>query len=350
MPENVDGVCEHPYGNSWIHHTPQRSPVVSVSTDAVPRQDRLAWWAHMSAHEIAPTALSSSHADDFHGRTHSVDLAGVRVAEFAVSPVTGTRTPAHIRRHDPDVYQLLLVHDGPVRLEQRRTDSLLRAGDFSLFSTSHPYFTTFADLGALTRLTILFLPGDALPLPRGKFERLLAHRLPASTGTGAMLARYLTGLREHAAGCDPADLPRLGTIGLDLAATFLAGRLGAESLLTPETRRRTLAARVDAFIDRHLGDPDLDPAAIAARHHISVRTLHLLFQDQAETVSATVRRRRLERARADLADPRLRDQPIGEVGLRWGFRTAAEFSRAFRTAYGVSPRDHRRQALGAEPA
>ncbi|MEU7987543.1 helix-turn-helix domain-containing protein [Streptosporangium canum] len=331
-----------------MHNTVERRPVASVSTDAVPRKERLAWWAHMSAHEIVPTALSSEHADDFHGRAHSVDLAGVRVAEFTTSPLTGRRSPSHIRWHDPDGYQLFLVHDSPVRLEQRRHDSYLQAGDFSVFDTSHPYATEFVDVGRLTRLTILFLSGDALPIPRGEMERLLAHKLPGRTGTGGMLARYLTGLREHAAGCDPEELPRLGTIAVDLAAAFLAGRLGAEGRLTPESRRRALTARIDAFIDRHLGNPGLGPVGIAAHHHISVRSLHMLFQQHPETVSATIRRRRLERCRADLADPRLRDRPISEISLRWGFKTAAEFSRVFRAAYGTSPRDHRRQALAAE--
>ncbi|MDP9869309.1 MULTISPECIES: helix-turn-helix domain-containing protein [Streptosporangium] len=320
-----------------------------MSTDSVPRKARLEWWAHMSGHEIVPTSLSTEHADDFHGRAYSVDLAGVRVAEFAVSPMTARRTPAHIRRHDPDCYQLFLVHGSPVRLEQRRNDSYLEAGDIALFDTSHPFATDFLDIGRLTRVTFLFMPRDALPLPRGQVERLLARKLSARTGAGAMLAHYLTGLREHAAGCDPAELSRLGTISLDLAATFLAGRLDADRRLPVESRHRALAARIDAFIDHRLGDPELGPAGIAAHHHISVRTLHVLFQRQPETVSATIRRRRLERCHADLADPRLRDQPIGEIGLRWGFRSAAEFSRAYRAAYGASPRDHRRQALaGAE--
>ncbi|MCF6468528.1 helix-turn-helix domain-containing protein [Nonomuraea sp. MG754425] len=330
-----------------MHQTVERSPVVSVSTDAVPRKERLAWWAHMSAHEIAPTAMSSAHAGDFHGRAHSIDLVGVRVAEFTMSPLRGWRSPAHIRQHDPDGYQLLLVHDSPILLEQRRKDSCLQAGDFSLFDTSHPYVTELIDVGKPARLTILFLSGDALPLPRGKMEQLLAHQLSGTTGTGAILARFLTGLRKHAAGCRPEELPRLGTVAADLAATFLAGRLGAGDSLTPESRRRLLIARIDAFIDHHLGDPDLDPAVIAAHHHISVRTLHLLFQQRPETVSATIRRRRLERCLADLADPRLHDRPIGEISVRSGFKTAAEFSRAFRAAYGISPRDHRRQALEA---
>ncbi|WP_138689771.1 helix-turn-helix domain-containing protein [Nonomuraea zeae] len=319
-----------------------------MSTDMVPKKDRLDWWTHLCAHEFGPVALSTEHIDDFCGMASSVDLGGLRVAEFAVSPMTGRRTPAHIRQHDPDGYRLFLVHGNPVRLEQRRNDSYLETGDIALFDTSYPFATDFLNVGRSTRFTFLFLPREALPLPRDDMERLLASKLSARTGSGAMLARYLTALREHATGCDPAELPRLGTIGVDLAAVFLAGRLGTEGRLPVESRQRALVARIDAFIDHHLGDPELGPVGIAAHHHVSVRTLHVLFERQPETVSATIRRRRLERCRADLADPLLRERPIGEIGLRWGFRNAAEFSRAFRAAYGMSPREHRQQALGQD--
>ncbi|WP_344474471.1 helix-turn-helix domain-containing protein [Nonomuraea monospora] len=316
-----------------------------MSTDLVPKPDRLAWWAHLSAHEIVPLALSTEHADDFRGRAYSVDLTGARVAEYATSPLKGRRTPAHVRRHDPGGYWLFLVHNGPVRLEQGRDDSVLEAGDIALFSTSHPFVTEFADTGELTRLTLMFLPKEALPLPHGKVDRLLARKLPARTGMGAILTGFLAGLREQAAACHPAELPRLGTIGMDLAAAFLAGHLEPDRPLPGGSHHRVLAARIDAYIDRHLGDPGLGPAVIAAHHHISVRTLHVLFQQRPETVSATIRRRRLERARADLADPRLRDRPIGEIALGRGFRTTADFSRAFRAAYDLSPREHRQQAF-----
>ncbi|WUT00207.1 helix-turn-helix domain-containing protein [Streptomyces sp. NBC_00708] len=106
-----------------------------------------------------------------------------------------------------------------------------------------------------------------------------------------------------------------------------------------------LLRQVSAFIDHHIADPDLTPGLIAARHHLSLRSLHALFHDEPEGVAATIRRRRLEGCRADLARPALRRQPIQAVAARWGFTSATAFSRTFRTAYGVTPRDYRADAL-----
>lgn len=102
---------------------------------------------------------------------------------------------------------------------------------------------------------------------------------------------------------------------------------------------------IKAFIDDHLADADLSPVAIAAAHHISVRYLHHLFQRDRRTVGGHVRRRRLERCRADLADPALAGRGVGQVGRRWGFRDPAVFSRAFKSAYGVTPGAYRRRLL-----
>ncbi|MEU9123638.1 helix-turn-helix domain-containing protein [Streptomyces sp. NPDC048506] len=63
------------------------------------------------------------------------------------------------------------------------------------------------------------------------------------------------------------------------------------------------------------------------------------------TVAAWIRRRRLDAARGDLADPALDAVPIHAIAARWGFPRAAVFTRAFRSAYGIPPRDYRCQRL-----
>jgi AraC-like DNA-binding protein len=112
--------------------------------------------------------------------------------------------------------------------------------------------------------------------------------------------------------------------------------------------RRAMMARVQAYIDRHLGDPTLSPQSIADAHFISVRYLHRLFEAEEVTVAGWVRARRLERCRRDLLDPALRDRPVSAIAARWGIPNAAHFSRVFRDAYGVPPIELR--AIGVDAA
>jgi transcriptional regulator GlxA family with amidase domain len=68
--------------------------------------------------------------------------------------------------------------------------------------------------------------------------------------------------------------------------------------------------------------------------------LHNLFADADESFAATVRRRRLERSAAVLADPTTTATVTAVAGAH-GFDDPTSFSRAFRRRFGVSPREMR---------
>ncbi|MEU6148158.1 helix-turn-helix transcriptional regulator [Streptomyces sp. NPDC047081] len=175
-------------------------------------------------------------------------------------------------------------------------------------------------------------------------------RLPAVTGMNAIFADFLTSVATSVQRQELSEreTDRLGAVALDLAAAALAEQVDAEDQLAPETRRQALLARIEAFIEVNLRDADLTPAEIAAHHHISLAYLHRRFQPRELTVTAWIRHQRLARCRVDLADPRLRTRPVHALAARWGFRHASDFSRAFRTAQGVSPSEYRDQALSEQ--
>jgi AraC-like DNA-binding protein len=105
--------------------------------------------------------------------------------------------------------------------------------------------------------------------------------------------------------------------------------------------QRSLMVRTKDHIDRRLSDPTLGPAEIAAAVNISTRYLHKLFETEPRSVSLYVRNQRLERCRRELLDPQPADQPIATIAFRWGFGDLSGFNRAFKAAFGVTPRDMR---------
>ncbi|WP_148589914.1 helix-turn-helix domain-containing protein [Streptomyces sp. WAC01526] len=160
--------------------------------------------------------------------------------------------------------------------------------------------------------------------------------------------QFLTRVTTDTDSFQPYDGPRLGTIVIDLLSVLFAHELHADNALTPETRGRTLTLRIRSFIQQHLADPRLTPRVVAAAHHISLSHLHRLFKEQDLTVAAWIRHQRLERARRDLTDPALCHHTICQIATHWGFTRAADFTRAFRTHYGMPPRDYRHKALGLQ--
>jgi AraC-like DNA-binding protein/nucleotide-binding universal stress UspA family protein len=101
-----------------------------------------------------------------------------------------------------------------------------------------------------------------------------------------------------------------------------------------QNRRPRLLADVKTYIDANLGDPGLSPRSRAERHYISVRALHKLFESEELTVSRWIRHRRLDRCRAELADPALAGEPVHAIAARWGLGSPSHFATrsASRTA------------------
>lgn len=174
-------------------------------------------------------------------------------------------------------------------------------------------------------------------------------------GRGADRERYRLIVQLH--GSEEQGGTPLPAVVLDVVTVTMADRVDGPvalqdvrrgNLVSADFRRRTLVERIHGFIESHLGDPELSPAAVAAAHHISLRYLHKLLEPEACGVAGSIRQRRLERCRHDLLDPAQIDRPVAGIAARWGFSSAAHFSRAFREAYGLPPAEFRRTCrLGA---
>ncbi|MFF9078567.1 helix-turn-helix domain-containing protein [Streptomyces rubiginosohelvolus] len=89
-------------------------------------------------------------------------------------------------------------------------------------------------------------------------------------------------------------------------------------------------------IVRHLCDPELSSAAIAAAHFISVRHLHVLFRADEWSVGRRIRAERLRRCPRELLEPAAARDGVAAVARRLGFVRPSHFSRAFREEYGQS--------------
>ncbi|MFF2009459.1 helix-turn-helix domain-containing protein [Streptomyces sp. NPDC058195] len=323
------------------------TPVVSMSNSDLVGHDRFSWYADVVREGIAPLTLASPYADDFTARVEATKVGVVRLTAFSFLPLSAVRTPAHIRRGDPETYQLGLVEGSPMRATQRREASDVQVGGLVFFDTSYPLEADFPDYGCEVVVSILSLPKSTFPLPSDHADRLLCRPLSSRSVTGSLLRHFMGSALHHVADQPTSESLRLGGIATDLVAAFLAGHLDSGKLLPVDTRTRALTARIYAFIDANLGDVQLTPAAIASQHHMSVRALHQLFSSEPNAVMGTVRRRRLERCREDLRDPLLQEQPIGAIAARWGFSSPAEFSRVFRRTYGTTPKEFRNESAQA---
>lgn len=309
-----------------------------ASEAVVERGDRFDWFCETVSSDVMPVMLSTPHTADFRAKITDLDLGVVRLSSLACSPVLSRRTSAHVRRGDPEHFQLALVTQGRVRISQRGSDSVV-SGGLVLTDTSRP--SSGACEGGQVETIVLQIPRPALALRPNRVDRLLAQNLAADTGSGAILADFLKTLLTHGSPCRPEELHGMGAIALGLATACLARQLGDLAEAPAEVRTQETLQRIHRFIENNLGDPGLTPQAIADRHNMSLRGLHALFAGQDLSITARIRESRLQRAHADLARAELRAQPVQVIAARWGFSSATAFSRAFREAYGTTPTEHR---------
>ncbi|RFU40041.1 helix-turn-helix domain-containing protein [Actinomadura logoneensis] len=293
-----------------------------------------------------PSEFSPLNSGRFHAEGVQLDLGAVQVSRFAYSPLRSRRTMRLIRAGDPEQYQLGMVLKGSAWFAQNGAEAVLRPREMALWDTSRPYESGSGLDGRTVEVVVLQIPKAVMPLPSQQADRLLARRVPGGRGLPGVLSDFLLSLAANASDAGPASRAALGHMAVELTAAGLAQQLGDRREVSAEIRAHSLFRRIDAFIDQNLGESDLTPRLVADRHHISLRTLYTLFEGEGEGVAASIRRRRLERCRADLASPELCDRPIQAIAARWGFGNATSFSRTFRAAYGISPYDYRRQALG----
>ncbi|MCZ1006667.1 helix-turn-helix domain-containing protein [Streptomyces lydicus] len=311
-------------------------------SEDVPLADRFDCWRTLVGRTHAPVELVSDYREDFRVFQRTLSLGAVSVWPSSFQPVLFRRTPRLIRESDPEGLHLTLPLKGTLYVSTGRDDASHGPYSLNVLDTSHPFeVRSVGGSDGLHTGVGLEVPAALLPVPGRQRDRLAGLRLSAGEGFGALLAQLLTQLANGTHAYQPADGPRLGSVVVDLLSALFAHALDANTLLPPETHRQALVLRIRSFIQRHLHDPQLTPPVIAAAHHISLSYLHRLFQHEEETVAAWIRRQRLDRARRDLADPAQRTTPIHAVGARWGFPRAADFTRAFRTAYGMPPSDYR---------
>ncbi|MGW7527961.1 AraC family transcriptional regulator [Streptomyces sp. NPDC054783] len=316
----------------------------------LPVLDRVEAWRDITASALISNEFTIDRATEFQASLKASDLGGAQVTALTYASMTSRRTPQLIRQSDPEMYAVGLILRGQQAIVQNRCEAPLGAGDLVVYSTSRPY-TAAVEAGRDTAASIVVqIPRAMVPVPSNRVDRILAARMSGREGVGGLLAGFLTHVATDTVPYRPADRQRLGSILVDLITAWLAHHLDAADQTPAETRQHMQFLEIQDFIRRHLDTADLSPATVAAAHHISLRTLHRLFQNHAHgaTVASYIRRQRLTRARRDLADPCLSTRPVHAIAARWGFPCPADFTRAFRTIYGSTPTAYRRGILHAD--
>ncbi|MFD7968729.1 AraC-like ligand-binding domain-containing protein [Streptomyces clavifer] len=314
------------------------SPV--LDTAFIPPRDREevvrnAVWESMVAVDIDHRPA----AEDISVRIGLGTAGPIRICSARATAVTLRRTERLARRDEEPAVTLGVQMTGSSVVVQNDRECLLKAGEFAVYESIAPYTHLF-DKGVDYRF--IRFPRAALALP----DRLLRDIAAVPLGSDSPIARlafpYFSQLAITDALHQGGHADAVVEPSVELLRAVLTSQHGNASLARAPLEA-TLSLRITQYLRKHLADPDLSAARIAAAHDISVRHLYAVLSRSGISLGDWIRTRRLAACRRELAGPNGRLRTIAAIGRSWGFMDATHFSKVFRQAYGISPRAWRDQ-------
>lgn len=313
---------------------------VRVTTASVAEGDKAAYWNVAVSRSLVPLEVHPLTGRPFEGLLESHRLGYVRISTLEADAARLSRTAALIARSprsEPQVGVGVQVSGRAVlRQDGRRAE--VPPGGLVLYDTARPYAVDYPER---FRTHVFHVPRRLLGVPEQDLRHASATAVGPTEGYGPVILPLLGALAASAQSCPAPVGDRLAGSVADLVAALVAELAPPRAADEPGARNAHLVQRVREYVGRHLGDPELSPERIADAHHISVRYLHRLFEGEGVTVGRLVQQLRLEACARELARRGRTAPTVSAVARRWGFVNPAHFSRAFRAAYGVSPREWR---------
>jgi len=168
----------------------------------------------------------------------------------------------------------------------------------------------------------------------------LAMRLiPSATDGLKLLTGYLRAILDSQVLASPERSRLVVTHLHDLIALSIGGT--REGAVEGGSVRAARLAAIKSDIVANLEDGALTVAAVAARHGVTPRYVHKLFEGEGFTCTQFVLRQRLDHAYRMLRDSRLAARSISAIAYDVGFGDLSYFNRAFRRQYNATPSDIR---------
>lgn len=306
---------------------------VTFDTRVVAPHERIDLWEEHCAEQVVGLRCSCLSEQGLNARYHYFDLGRMKMIDIAGDEHFIERTPSLLRRREKDSAFLTVILDGKVFVNRAGRCLVAEAGDVVLYDTNQAYMHGFP---AFARQAIFEIPGEDFRDRFGDWSLRDVVHFGGSTNPARMIPLALHDvMREVQSSSITGE--RVGAAlekkVWDVMETAYSLVNGGER----STYHAQLLLRARKYIADRLGDPDLNPTAIADFMGISLRQLNRLFQGERLSLVAHIQEKRLEGARRDLLQSGACKMSVSDVCYKWGFKSLAHFSHKFSERYGVSP-------------
>ncbi len=243
------------------------------------------------------------------------------------------RTQSNIRRCGRESLDVLHVRAGRCTIVQGGQEVRLAPGEAVLVLSTWPYEIHKPRQTGVVEILQASIPLGRLRQRALRPEMLMARRFPDGSNFTTM-AETMVPIVTNA----PADLVRRVADGLVSLLEAMLHKLMLEQPEQISSSAMLSLHRAKTFVLENIQDTMLGREAIAQATGMSTRHLHRLFSENGETPNEFIRKIRLDRAAAMLADPALAGLSICEVASRAGYGDQSQFCRHFKERFGATAR------------
>ena len=291
-----------------------------------------AWRESISCLFDVERTRTQAQNDDFRATMTSYRLGSMMLVQARTRAQLWRRSSSTIARDGMDHYMVQFYVAGTQYCDWSGGTVAMPSGGLLVYDLAREMSARSTDLSNMT----LFLPRASLQGLLLRPDDQHMRTAPGCHPLTALFKDHLTALWRQAPSMSEGQARTLTQATAQLRAACLNAQNDSASARRISTDQALFGA-VRRDIDRRLQDPLLGPDDLCRRHRLSRSRLYRMFEP-CGGVAAYIRQRRLHAAMAVLVDPTQNQRAIGAVGEALGFSSSADFSRAFRQRYGLSPR------------
>ncbi|MGX7000460.1 helix-turn-helix transcriptional regulator [Caballeronia sp. KNU42] len=299
------------------------------------RQSFLAWQERMSpVYDIRPSSKQAEDTFDASLSRYTID--NLSVFDFRTGPNLAVRSLGRVSTESIRDISFSVFLEGPPgqflggkpRLDAPHIPQVpsILALDMDQPCTIRSFHS---------RILLIFVPRALVESSFPDAASLHGRWVHATTPLTRLLIEHLVALNRQIVGLAKEKVRQSFLTAVELLVAAFSRQAG----LSGGGRAAVRAAvygQVRRYVEAHLHDPDLSPDSVLASLHLSRATVYRLFEHEGG-LAAYIRSRRLRMAADELV--RFPQMEVQDIAAGLGFNDASSFTRAFRRAFDIAPRE-----------
>ena len=302
-----------------------------MNSSIAQRRDGFDQWIHQ-VNRICGAFSAQTLGDEFSGHIREYQSGALKLSFVDACQARLYRTPKEVAASEGGKYFAVFQLAGSACMAQGDNRVSLCAGDITLIDASQPSDFTYHEN---SRQLSLILPHRLIEQSLRYTPVKCGHRIGGKSPI-ATLSHHL--ILDAARQTNLSQQESEAT--LDAVISLLRPAISqSEGVDDVHERifRKTLG-----YIDEHIRSEDLCPELLAREVGVSMRGLYRMFARKGLVVARYIKNRRLDLCAESLRQSRT-EQKLSALGYSWGFSDSSYFSTAFKSRFGISPGEYRKQ-------